>query len=772
VSCLGKVPASVETNFCGLESMNQVDRHSFGGTTGNGELQIVLEQRRRMIEPNSAVFSSAQFISGSRGGSGASSAPTAAPRVQHRLSAPAYSGSVGATIGTLNNGSPTVAPQPRQPVFKDQYRYVGNSYQGIQPRDRDSARDLEKRMRDLMATNQQLESQVQTLNRNLAAKEEHSTFFEERNLLLAETDTLLAETDQMDRQSKRNAAELSELAAQRAEFAAEEIRAQLSSELQSEVDELRLARIEDCRCKSELMAELSAARSLQREPGQEKSENRRSFTAESDDLRRQINELSLEVVNLRAKTQSQTQQLEAAEARYIEATDSLEIERVKAAKAMTKQLELQEELDQANERLQEQARQDVPVESRSGGSESQLRRVMTQTNSSSEDLRNAVKAVEALVEEAQRELDRKMYRERRAAFENLCNAIEKADDATLDAALVQARKACVDEVDIKRGEEKLEELRSMTEEQKAARVSRELEGQRKKDAFLLVKKDQAAELQAFIEGFEEGVRWMDWRDYAGRTLYKAAQELHSESVKALLARLLGLKDDKPKPPRRIGFNRQLSGEQSPSDGDSSRKVSANFGMELDAPEIQPEVDGWNALEKTREDATSTTQVVRVDAACKTRPYLAYDNKSGRLNLCYQEKPLSETEEAEMKTKAFRAVVQDDEDKLQDILESVPMVIWEKWKNKADKDLLTLSQERGASLAYSVIAKALGILREQTRDTFEYGEAVWVFQTGDVQARRATVKEDTPEEADKILVEYWDGDDEPLYVDRPQVRKSG
>jgi hypothetical protein len=585
---------------------------------------------------------------------------------------------------------------------------------------------------------------------------------EERNLLLAETDTLLAETDRMTEQSK-------ELAVQREELGAE---ANSRSELRSEVTELLAANVEQTRCHSELKAELAAARAHQ--PGLENSD---SFRSEKDDLQRRTNELSLEVVNLRAKMHEQSELLAATEARCLEATQSLETEKAKAAEAVKIQSDLQEEIEQLKRDVQQRdAQQAVPVQA-SGGSEGRLRLVMTQPHSSSAELKSAVKAVEALVEEAQRELDRKVYRERRAAYERLCSAIEKADEAMIEAALLEGQAAGVDQSDLNKGEEKLVELRSMTEEQKAARAARELEAQRKKDAFLLVKKDQAAELQVFIEGLEEGVRWMDWRDYAGRTLYKAAQELHAESVKALLARLLGLKEEKPKPPtRRLGgisfFSRQLSGESSPSEGSASRKQSGHFAFD-DAPEMEP-VDEWKAMEEAMEEAAmpNPTQTLRFDTACKKRPFLMYDHTSGKLNLFYQEKRLSETEEAEMKTKAFRAVVQDDEDKLQDILESVPMATWEKWKNKADKDLLTLSQERGASLAYSVIAKALGILREQTRETFEYGEAVWVFQIGDVQARRATIKEDVTEEADKILVEYWDGDEAASYVDRPQVRKSG
>jgi len=70
----------------------------------------------------------------------------------------------------------------------------------------------------------------------------------------------------------------------------------------------------------------------------------------------------------------------------------------------------------------------------------------------------------------------------------------------------------------------------------------------------------------------------------------------------------------------------------------------------------------------------------------------------------------------------------------------------------------------------MLARALGLLQDLKRDTFEEREAVWIFMQGDVQPRRATVLEDTSEEADDVLVEYWDGDADPERVDRCYVRK--
>jgi len=128
------------------------------------------------------------------------------------------------------------------------------------------------------------------------------------------------------------------------------------------------------------------------------------------------------------------------------------------------------------------------------------------------------------------------------------------------------------------------------------------------------------------------------------------------------------------------------------------------------------------------------------------------------------------EEATLKAKALRAVVQDDCAALSEVLDCVALGIWSRWQNKAGKDLITLSEERGSSSAYSELAKALGLVKEVKREAFEERDTIWVFVAGNVQPKRATVLEDTPEEVDEILVEYWDGDDPPERVDRCRVRK--
>ena len=128
------------------------------------------------------------------------------------------------------------------------------------------------------------------------------------------------------------------------------------------------------------------------------------------------------------------------------------------------------------------------------------------------------------------------------------------------------------------------------------------------------------------------------------------------------------------------------------------------------------------------------------------------------------------DEGVLKQAAFRAVVKDDVQSLTSVLEGLPTAVWGAWRNRAGKDLLELSQERGSANAYSALAKGLGLVTELPRDFFEERETVWVYIPGDVQPRRATVMEDTPAEADTVLVEYWDGDEPATHLDRCMLRK--
>ncbi|CAK9048987.1 Uncharacterized protein SCF082_LOCUS27208, partial [Durusdinium trenchii] len=72
--------------------------------------------------------------------------------------------------------------------------------------------------------------------------------------------------------------------------------------------------------------------------------------------------------------------------------------------------------------------------------------------------------------------------------------------------------------------------------ERAAGVARKRRQQRKKDAFQLVKKDDAERLAALLDNLEEGENWQDWRDYSGRTLVRCAAEVHAPNAKELLTK--------------------------------------------------------------------------------------------------------------------------------------------------------------------------------------------------------------------------------------------
>ena len=80
-------------------------------------------------------------------------------------------------------------------------------------------------------------------------------------------------------------------------------------------------------------------------------------------------------------------------------------------------------------------------------------------------------------------------------------------------------------------------------------------------------------------------------------------------------------------------------------------------------------------------------------------------------------------------------------------------------------MFLVEQERGSGNAYRYLAKENGLLKELAQESYEEGEAVWIFLPGEVQPRRASVMEDTPEDAALILVEFWDDDDPPSHVER-------
>lgn len=387
-----------------------------------------------------------------------------------------------------------------------------------------------------------------------------------------------------------------------------------------------------------------------------------------------------------------------------------------------------------------------------GGSESRLRSVMTSGKASVEELRSAIASVEAVLDEARRELDRKQLRERRAAFEHLYHAIDKADEDLLEQAIQQAQAADVDDEDILKAQNKLLELQMMTPEERAARAARQRQSQQKKDAFQMVKKDDAKGLAALLDNLEETESWEDWRDYAGRTLVRCAADLRAPTAQVVLA-------ERAKAKRNSGaFLRQHTPPREAALLSTPGAVSsAGSEVQLKSPDV------FTAAMSPQEGRRASAPAPLVKAA----DFVVDVDKED------EEKPeISDTEAQKiekLKAQALRAVVQDDCPSLAEVLKVVRRSVWSRWENKAGKDLLTLSQERGSSMAYSMLAKSLGMVKEVKREFYEERQTVWVFVNGDIQPRRATVMEDTPEECDDVLLEFWDGDDPPERVERCLIR---
>mmetsp|Transcript_57482 Transcript_57482/g.160018 ORF Transcript_57482/g.160018 Transcript_57482/m.160018 type:complete len:618 (-) Transcript_57482:163-2016(-) len=431
-------------------------------------------------------------------------------------------------------------------------------------------------------------------------------------------------------------------------------------------------------------------------------------------------------------------------------------------------------------------------------SEGRLRYVMTSRKATTPELRNAIGAVEALVDEARRELNAAQLRERRAAYEQLHAALNKEEETDLVAALDVAKETEVDLGEIIKAENKLMELRALTPEQKAAKHAVKLESKRKKEAFVLVKRDDSDGMQALIESLDEGTRWQDWRDYAGRSLWRCAQELRAMRVQKYLGPLTGMKANEDgrrfRPPARSillsesSITRQESEESQNGvvvsaepgrAGGSAVATSMASSISTPAAETKPPAAVKHVVPAVDDTSFDSCVSPATPMASSPSQAAAMRTPNGKVrsprtpgSSCFGSSLVlhGDEPESELRAKALRAVAQDDSESLAEVLRVVDTEVWSKWENKAGKDLLTLSQERGSSLAYSLLARGLGVLKELQRQSFEEREAVWVFEVGEVQPRRATIMEDTPEEADDILVEFWDGDAPACRVERCLVRK--
>lgn len=424
-------------------------------------------------------------------------------------------------------------------------------------------------------------------------------------------------------------------------------------------------------------------------------------------------------------------------------------------------------------------------------SEGRLRAVMTRQNASPEELQDAIAGCEALLGEARRELAAKQLRRRRAAFEMLHRALDggAGEEETLEQAVAEARYAGVEAEDIEKGEAKLAALRSLSEEERAHLALKKIGARKKELAFMYVKRDEDEALRLLLEQLEDGLRWLDWRDHSGRSLTRFAQEVRSLASQRLLAALSApvtiaspaaivsspVALPATSPPRPSGappaVPQLCSPLRSPFGTDVGQKVE-------DLPEELAAAfeDGKVGVASPGTEETST-EFGEPDSGpsppeSAPRTPLSHSPCTSILGEAAEsEAPLCDDDLAELRSKAFRATVQDDAELLASILEEVPMEVWTKWRNRADRGLLNLAEERGTSLAYGVLARALGIVREQVREAFSEQEAVWVLEKGEVQPRRATVMETAPSSSEAgVLLEFWDGDEPPMRVERCLVMK--
>jgi len=439
--------------------------------------------------------------------------------------------------------------------------------------------------------------------------------------------------------------------------------------------------------------------------------------------------------------------------------------------------------------------------------ESRLRVALTTRSTTTAELQEAILAVESVVDEARRELAASLLRDRRAAFERLYAAIAADDDELgLEDAIEQAREAQLDAEDIEKGVKKLDGMRSMSLEERSAKLERQNVVRRKRDAFLHVKRDDVGSLRSLIEEIDERVRWQEWKDYAGRTLWRCSQDLHASRVQEYLAPKLGLpiskevdvkprysrtsiapapqEEDAREKPRRqsVEHPRRVSHDLRRVSVDGSTNAPApvaktvsrdNSERQLGANHRTPDrVQGRRNAIKKKDPAPSEVQKtappVKRTTIVNLLPEDVGEPSSSSRTIRHQLTKANLVED--FRAKALRAVAQNDCDTLGEVLSCVSVDEWSKWENKAGQNLVTLSEVRRSSGAYAMLAGAMGLLKELPRQSFEEKETVWVFEQGEVMPRRATVLEVTAQDAETVPVEFWDGDAPSVYVERCLVRK--
>lgn len=450
-------------------------------------------------------------------------------------------------------------------------------------------------------------------------------------------------------------------------------------------------------------------------------------------------------------------------------------------RVLKENLLLRAENQQLRERETRQVARPAAVD---GNSEGNLRRVLADHNSTSGQLREAIASVKAMLDEASRELERMELRERRAAYQGLDEAMSKGEEKLLKDAIAVASRCGVDPDDIRAAEEKLKALLALTDEQKASKQLKELESMQKKEAFLHVKKNDGTALQELLDGLDPQIKWKDWRDHNSRTLWRFAHELKNQKVQAVLAPLIQTSKSGKEPGSSPAWSPFASpGASRAGSKDASPEAGSPSDSPRASPAVSPRQDGEGSLHSiTRLHRGERSAPRKLELGSKAGA--AWPPSSPRDDQREPESPNSVgggpsttaspkaelTPEQKLKARALRAVVADDGAALIEVIESVDIELVKTWQNKAGTDLLTLSEERGSAHAYSVLARKLGILHEMKREEFKEQDTVWVFVKGDVQAQRATVLEDTPEEADTIRLQMWDGDREEEYVERCQVRR--
>jgi len=534
----------------------------------------------------------------------------------------------------------------------------------------------------------------------------------------------------------------------------EELRQKHHSESERNQDQLRILMHQNDKLNQEigeLRRERREQESLAREVDQLRAELQR-FAGERQDFEEERQHfastqqenwrLTGELERLQAELQHERTWRQHAEEDMARLKEAVQEATAAAAAATEGQARAEARAEAQTKALaQAQAQAQAPAPA-STCSQSRLKAVMTDNSATLDQLRQAIGSAEALIGEAKRELAGKQFRERRACFERLHAAMDSGKESLLIEAIALARRAEVDAEDIVKGEAKLALLRTLSLEQRAAKSKVRLpaKSDRTSGPSATARRcsapaDPAAQMQRHAGSAEPVAEAA--RNSRGRGTAEGAALLAEGSVAA----------------------------QTPLAEAATVSLSSTT-----APAAPGDVEAAPAGHGTNVAPASSSQVAtrsHSSAAASAGPVEPEALPHAEAPAAATKAPVNEAEQAELKVKAFRAVVQDNLVVLGEVLERLPMDVWSKWQNKAGKDLLTLSQERGSSGAYSVLAKALGLVQEMKRESFDEREAVWIFAQGEVQPRRATVLEDREND---VLVEYWDGNDDPCAVERCLVRK--